>query len=161
MTVNLLALAFFPKNHNFFSKNTFVLFIETSFWLFWEVLLFQLHPPIKSLFSTISTKSFFSKNPYNLFNFYKFEKFWEVLFFQSRFTASLLVSAIFFKRNQFFFRKTHHIFPSKNINFEGFQNFYYFSQILLDLCYIYSFLLSKTVIFEESIDFFAAKNLNF
>ena len=103
----LLPLAIFQKNHNFFSKNTFISFIKANFRTFWEVLLFQLRPPKKSLTLAISTKSFFlSKNPYNLIKITRFWTFRKVLFFQSRFTASLLVSAIFWKKSIFFGKPT-------------------------------------------------------
>ena len=95
--------------------------------------------------------NFFSKKPYILFIIAKFWTFCEVLLFQSRFTTGLLRSAIFFGKNQFFFQKTHHIFPSKKLNFERFEKFYYFSRILQQFCYTYCFFFSRTVFFKQPI----------
>ena len=81
---------------------------------------------------------FFRKKPYILINVTKIWTFWEVLFFQSRFTASLLGSAIFWKKSTFF-SKDPPFFFIKNLNFERSENFYYFSRILQQLSYIYCF----------------------
>ena len=53
--------------------------------------------------------------------------------FQSHYTANLLPSAIF-ENSRFFSKNQYIFFLEKNPNFESFENFHYFSRIVLQTC---------------------------
>ena len=89
----------------------------------------------KFLSLAISKKYFFSKNPYIFFIKTKFWRLREVLLFQSLFTASFLHSAIFLKKSNFSFQKTHHVFPSEKLKFELFKKFQFLNAIVGQICY--------------------------
>ena len=71
---------------------------------------------------------------------------------ESHFTANLLPLA-FLEKFRIFFRKTH-LFFQKNLNFERFEKFYYFSLILRQVCYLWRFWKNSIFSFEEPINFF-------
>ena len=130
---------FLKKKHNFFSKNAFILYVKTIFERFENSYYFNCILQQIFISGDFYKIKFFSKIPYIFFTITKVWRFREVLFFQSRFTTSLLCSAIFWKKS-ICFRKTHQFFfPPKNLNFERFENFHYFSRFLQQLCYIYCF----------------------
>ena len=89
----------------------------------------------KFLSLAISKKYFFSKNPYIFFIKTKFWRLREVLLFQSLFTASFLHSAVFLKKSNFSFQKTHHVFPSEKLKFELFKKFQFLNAIVGQICY--------------------------
>ena len=135
-----------PRSATFFWKKSQFLFKKHIYFIHWN----QFLNVLRSL--TISVAS--SKKIFNFGDFYKiifsFEK--PIKFNQNyqilNVSRGLIFSVAFYRKfagfsnflkKSIFFRKTHHTFASKNINFERFHNFYYFSRILLKLCYLYYF----------------------
>ena len=109
-------------------------------------------------FLAISTKSIFlSKNPYNLIKITRFWTFREVLFFQSSFTASLLGSAIFWKRSFFFEKPT--TFCIKKHKFRTFSEFLLLQSPSTGIMLPLLFFLSKTVFSKNPI--FCSKKRKF
>ena len=137
----LMLLAVSEKTQDFFSQKPIFFSRRKQFFNVLRGLTFSVASNNKTFnfWRFLQNQSFFSKNPYFFFTITKFWRLREVLLFQCHFTASLLHLAIFLK-NRIFFSKNPPYFSSKNINFEGFENFFKFSCFSQQFCYIYCFL---------------------
>ena len=118
------AVSGFHKNSRSFFENSFFFQGETTFLTLWEPLLIQLHPTTnflslafyKKFYCFIEKPIYFSLKKQNL-NVSRGPTF-SIAFYRKFATFS-----DFLKKKQYFFQKTHHILPSKNLNLERFENF--------------------------------------
>ena len=109
---------FFGKTHLFFLQR------KADFWMFCEILLIHSHSSENLLPVAIFKKySFFRKTHMFLEQMIEFSTVLRNLTYSLAFYTDLLHWATF-QNNQGLFPKTHHFFPSKNLNFERFGKSY-------------------------------------
>ena len=145
------------KSKFLFEKPIFFFQEKATFSTFWEILLIQLHPTVIIFIFSGFWKSHFLNRKTHIFCLKKakFWTFWELLFIQSQCTASLLTLAFFLYEK--FCSKWTHLFFSKPQIFEGFEDSYLFSCILVQVCSLCRFSKKILKIFEKPIYFFKQK----
>ena len=112
LTANLLLLAFFKKFKIFFEKPIFFPKNSPNFLTALRNLTCSVAFYSKfATFTVFSNKTLFSKTHIFSVKKNRFWRLWEIGFFQSHFTANLLVSEVFLKKNSF--PKTHLFFSRK------------------------------------------------
>ena len=119
------AVSFFKKNsRDLFRETNFFSQEEATFSSFLEIFLIQLHHSTNfSFLADFKNVNLFLKT--HIFDLTK-PIFLNVLgsfTFSVAFYRKVATFGDFSKKKQYFFRKTNHTFPSKNLNLERFQNF--------------------------------------
>ena len=143
---NFVAFITFFQKKILLAKNPF--FVTPNFRTFWRFLLIQSHSTSNLLIAAILERIFFSDNASDLFLTKTYvlnslRNFTNSVAFYSKFTTL----SNFSKKNTFSSRKTHIYFLIKP-NFESFENSYFLSRTLRQICYLMRIFVKITVFFR-------------
>ena len=128
--------------------------------MFWELLLFQLHPTTNILTLKISAKSFFFKKNHIFFYYYQILNVLRCLTFWVAFYCNVATFSNFLNKINFFSWNPP-FFSIKQPIFWTFWEILLFQSHSTTIMIQLLFFLNKTVSFQGTTHFFAAKNLNF